>query len=187
MLEKIEHFVMDIAPLLPQKTIDCFNLTDADVLNLQYISLALPIIVFALNWYISIMIGGKLDRDFSFLKIAFMVIVIICYDNVIRQYFPLAIREALNNNMLMFEVLVPYVLLFIAWSSISCLLAFLRWTIKTINLVVFKKVKLIPLQIRKGTINQVPTAFLMLFSLSSLLQMIAITFYSVALYYNYCM
>ena len=182
MLDKI----IDLMMYLPKAIIEGFNLTDADVLYLQYISLTLPIIVFALNWYISIMIGGKLDRDFSFFKIAFMAIVIICYDNVIRQYLPLAIREALNNNMLMFEVLVTYVLLFIAWLSISCLLGFLRWTIKTINLVAFKKVKLIPLQIRKGTINQVPTAFLMLFSLSALLQMIAITFYSVALYYNYC-
>ena len=189
MLEKIDHFVMDIAPFLPKKIIDWFNLTDTDVLHLQYISLVLPLIAFVLDWYIARMVGRNVSRKSisDLFKISFVLIVIICYDNVIRQYLPLAIRETLNSNMLLLEAVLSYVLLFIALFFTAFLLGFLCWTIKTIYLIVFKRVRHIPLLIRKGEINEVPVTFLMLFSLSALLQMVAVTFYSVVLYYNYCM
>ena len=178
---------------LPKAIIEGFNLTDADVLYLQYISLILPLIILVLDWYISKIAGRMVAKNLSmkrvsdFFKIWLVISCIICYDRVFKQYLPLVIRETLNNNTPLFEAILPLILLLIGTTFVSCLLGFLLWTIKTIELIAFQNVKRIPLLVSKGKVEQVPVSFFMSFSLSRLLQMVTITFYAVVVYYNYCM
>ena len=192
--EKIYQFLTDTAFFLPQTIIDWFNLTDANILHLQYISLVLPLIAFALNLYSKVIFNGYTNGGalaFNIIKFAFITVVIIGYDEVIRTHLPLSIREAFNNEILLAEYFLSFALFLIELLLVVFLMDFLSMLHSAISLIVFKKSKRI--RIGSNVCDLIPEDVYFKVGVSSLtlvlpglLNAAAVMFYAVVLYYNYC-
>ena len=184
--EKLEHFVMDIAIFFPQTIIDWFDLTDANILFLQYMALVLPVVAFVVDYFTSrrvIYVGGKPGNPKIFsniLKFCLMAIVIVVYDEVIRQYLPLSLSDTFNSSKLSSEYVLSLFLI-----------NFLSVLSSGINLMLFKKSTR---RIRiAGDVSGVSGAYFKIAipciaeSLTPLLNSATVMFYAVVVYYNYCM
>ena len=193
MLERISQKLIDVLCALPKAIVDWFNLTDANILYLQYIALALPIValILKLPFSKSIKNQGYDPNGFKKMgnldKIILTVIIVLLYDKVVRAYFPLWLREGLNIVAYGLYILFAIILLMIAMLFIRAILDCLATIHSCITFMIFGKSKrILPVYDVGVSVRFKVITGLIGYSLGRLLDSTALLFGAIVLYYNYC-
>lgn len=194
MFEKIIQMIIDFCSALPKAIVEWFNLTNTNVLYLQYIILLLPIIASVLKLPLSRAIKAQgfdpngFKKQENVFKIILTIIVIFLYDRVVRQYMPSAIRDALTIGEYGLYIFFAIILLMIAMSFIHSILDCLATIHSCINFMIFGKSKRIMPVYDAGFSDRFKVITgLIGYSLGRLFDSTAFLFGAIVLCYNYCM
>ena len=194
MIEKIVQMIIDFCSALSKAIVEWFNLTNTNVLYLQYIILLLPIIASVLKLPLSKAIKAQgfdpngFKKQENVFKTILTVIIIFLYDRVVRQYIPSAIRDALTINEYGLYIFFAIILLMIAMSFIHAMLDCLATIHSCISFMIFGRSRRIMDAYDTGIIDRFKaSAGLIGYSLGRLMDATAVLLGTVVLCYNYCM
>ena len=186
--------IIDFCSALPKSIVEWFNLTNTNVLYLQYIILLLPIIASVLKLPLSKAIKAQgfdpngFKKQENALKIILTVIVIFLYDRVVRQYIPSVIRDALTIGEYGLYIFFAIILLMIAMSFIHAMLDFLATIHSCINFMVFGRSRRVIDIYKVDFLDRIKILpGLIGYSLGRLMDATAVLLGAIVLYYNYCM
>ena len=194
LLAKWSEVSANILIYFPKAIVEWFDLTAADVLRLQYIALILPIFSAILSKILSKVIAisdlkmKAFNALMTLMKFIFMMPVILFFDEVIRQYWPLSlIKEWPGPDDI--EPIVSIISAYVSIIEIGLLLALFNWLTNVfawIHKLIFKESKIITI---KGNADNLPALALadITNTLLMLLNDIALGLYAFVLYYNHCM